>query len=68
MSLHYGDEAEIVLSIQKKLCDLGYYIPKITGIMDNATVRAIIRYQRASGIFPNNGQVGEATLRALKLI
>lgn len=68
MALLYGDKGEIVLEVQKKLHDLGYCIPKLSGEMDDATVRAVINYQRAIGIFPNNGQVGERTLRALKLI
>ncbi len=68
MALCYGDEAEIVFDVQKRLRELGYYIPSINGKMDNATVVAVIHYQRASGIFPNDGQVGERTLRALKLI
>ena len=66
-SLRYGDKGELVLSIQRRLHSLGYHIPEFTGVMDNATVVAIINYQRSSGIFPNNGQVGEDTLKALKL-
>lgn len=67
MALRYGDKGELVLTVQRRLHALGYRIPKFTGVMDNDTVVAVIHYQRASGIFPNNGQVGEDTLIALKL-
>ena len=67
MTLHYGDKGELVLSVQRRLHALGYYIPKFTGVMDNATIVSLINYQRSSGIFPNNGQVTDETLKSLKL-
>lgn len=67
MRLMYGDKGELVLTVQKRLLELGYIV-KPTGVMDNLTVRAVIRYQRASGIFVNNGQVDAETLKALKII
>lgn len=67
MRLMYGDKGEIVLTVQRRLLELGYKV-ETTGVMDNLTVRAVIRYQRASGIVPNNGQIDEGTLKALKII
>lgn len=67
-TLHYGDHGADVRVVQKRLYQLGYYSnPDFSGVMDNDTVEALIRYQRASGIFPNNGQVDEQTYRALNL-
>lgn len=68
-TLHYGDRGEDVISVQKRLYELGYLSnANYSGVMDDETVVTIIRYQRASGIFPNNGQVAEGTMRALKLV
>lgn len=66
-ALRYGDSGERVLAVQHRLQALGYYIPEITGKIDDATSLAIISYQRASGIFPNNGQITEETWKMLKI-
>lgn len=64
--LRYGDRGDLVREVQARLRELGYKA-ETTGVMDNQTMRALINYQRASGIFPNSGQIDEQTLRALKL-
>lgn len=67
MLLQYGDEDGLILTVQKRLKELGYPVRDITGGMDSETAVAIIHYKRASGIFPNNTQLTPETLQKLHI-
>ncbi len=41
-----GDEGDRVLAVQLRLIDLGYNIPKATGVFEARTARAVMTYQK----------------------
>ncbi len=55
-----GDEGDRVLAIQLRLIDLGYNVPKATGIFEERTSRAVITYQRQARL-NQTGEVDEIT-------
>lgn len=61
------NKAETVKRVQRKLKELGYYSGEIDGRINDLMARAIIRYKRATGIFPNNMLVDMALLNMLHL-
>lgn len=65
--MDYSDNTEIITTVQKKLCELGFYSGNADGHLNDLTAVAIIRYKRATGIFPNNMLVDKALLDMLKI-
>lgn len=45
-----GDKGQLVVRIQQRLMDLGYYTYKPTGSYQQVTRRAVLSYERAAGI------------------
>lgn len=56
-----GDSDDNVVDIQKKLKDLGIYNTEITSVYDQATVEAVISFQKSKGL-PETGIVDTATI------
>jgi len=55
-----GDEGDRVLAVQLRLIDLGYNIPKATGIFEERTTRAVTTYQKQARL-GQTGAVDEIT-------
>lgn len=55
-----GDEGDRVLAVQLRLIDLGYNIPKTTGIFEDRTARAVRTYQKQARL-AQTGVVDEIT-------
>ena len=55
-----GDEGDRVLAVQLRLIDLGYNIPKATGVFDERTTRAVTTYQKQARL-NQSGVVDEIT-------
>ena len=59
-TLSEGDKGERVVALQQRLVDLGYNIPKIDGVFDDRTVRAVTTYQKHARLV-QSGSVDEIT-------
>lgn len=59
-SVQEGEEGDRVLAVQLRLIDLGYNVPKATGIYDERTTRAVTTYQKQARLIPT-GSVDEIT-------
>jgi N-acetylmuramoyl-L-alanine amidase len=59
--MYRGDD---VADLQQRLCTLGFDTGRVDGIFGDATVRALVEFQRNAGL-PVDGIVGGATLREL---
>ena len=55
-----GDEGDRVLAVQLRLMDLGYNVPKATGVFEERTTRAVTTYQRQARL-NQTGVVDEIT-------
>ncbi len=55
-----GDEGDRVLAVQLRLIDLGYNIPKATGVFEARTARAVMTYQKQARL-NQTGNVDEIT-------
>ena len=55
-----GEEGDKVLAVQLRLIDLGYNIPKVTGVFDERTTRAVKTYQKQARL-SQTGTVDEIT-------
>ena len=62
---HYHYKKSTICWIQQDLKNLGYYQGKITGIMDEATIKAIKAFQKDKGL-KVDGIPGPKTRAALK--
>lgn len=65
-TLKFGSSGNAVLALQSALQGRGYYTTSLSGIYDDATWRAVWRYQRDSGL-STDGVAGPATLAKLGL-
>lgn len=59
-----GSSGQVVLEIQKRLKDWGYYDGRADGAFGTATEKAVKLFQQKNGL-EADGQVGDATLAAL---
>lgn len=59
-----GSSGQVVLEIQKRLKDWGYYEGRADGAFGAATEKAVKLFQKKNGL-EADGQVGDATLAAL---
>jgi len=55
-----GDQGDRVLAVQLRLIDLGYNIPKATGVFEARTARAVMTYQKQARL-NQTGNVDEIT-------
>ena len=62
--LRRGDKGSAVSQLQQRLKDLGYYTDKVDGIFGSGTEKALIRFQKASGLTAD-GVAGAKTLSKL---
>lgn len=56
---------ELVLGVEERLSDLGYWIVKVDGLSDNSTRQAILAFQKVEGL-RRTGQITIELLAALK--
>ncbi len=59
-TLQEGDEGDRVLAVQLRLIDLGYNVPKATGLYEERTSRAVKTYQKQARL-NQTGAVDEIT-------
>jgi peptidoglycan hydrolase-like protein with peptidoglycan-binding domain len=64
-TLHPGDSGAYVLSVQKRLSSLGYWLGTPDGTYGGLTSQAVMALQKAAGL-GRDGIYGPATLRALQ--
>lgn len=64
--LKKGSSGELVLKVQKKLKQWGYYSGALDGVFGSATEAAVKYFQRRNGLVPD-GVVGKKTAAALGL-
>ncbi|BCL35699.1 peptidoglycan-binding protein [Nostoc sp. MS1] len=64
-ALKKGDISDRIISLQEKLQADGYYKGEITGIFDDATQAAVIRFQQANSLV-TDGVVGRQTSSVLE--
>ncbi|MBR4038787.1 MAG: peptidoglycan-binding protein [Clostridia bacterium] len=60
-----GMEGEDVALMQRRLCELGYYLGEIDGVFGLGTRSAVYAFQRAHKMEKVDGKVGPATIRAM---
>lgn len=59
-----GSSGQVVVEIQTRLKDWGYYSGRVDGAYGSATEKAVKYFQEKNGLTPD-GQAGDATLAAL---
>jgi len=64
-TVQYGDSGPIVLTLQRRLSALGYWVGAPDGFFGDATQQAVWALQKASNL-PRDGVVGSATWGALE--
>lgn len=62
--LRAGDEGEAVAQVQRRLQELGYFLPAVDGVFGSNTRQAVWALQKAAGI-SRDGVVGPSTRAAL---
>ena len=62
--LQVGDEGEAVAQVQRRLQELGYFLPAVDGVFGSNTRQAVWALQKAAGI-SRDGAVGPSTRAAL---
>lgn len=65
--IRFGDTSDAVMAVQMRLQALGYRITAINGAFDNDMLCAVTAFQRASGIFGEDGFVGPETWKKLRM-
>jgi hypothetical protein len=62
--LRAGDQGEPVAALQRRLVELGYFLPTVDGVFGSSTLQAVWAVQKAAGI-SRDGVVGPETRAAL---
>ena len=62
--LRAGDKGDAVAQVQRRLRELGYFLPTVDGDFGSSTLQAVWALQKAAGI-TRDGVVGPETLAAL---
>jgi len=60
----YGKDKPVVEAVQQELTDKGLYTGKITGKINDATTKALIKFQKEQGM-KQNGKLDDALLQSL---
>lgn len=63
-TLHPGDTGPVVVTLQRRLSDLGYWLGSADGTYGHLTTQAVLALQKAAGL-GRDGVYGPATRRAL---
>ncbi len=64
--MQVGDSGEAIVKLQKRLIQEGYLVGKVTGVFDETTREAVMRFQKAHFVTPD-GTVGKKTIEKLNI-